>query len=189
MDRNANANGSYIDPRWTPTYLVTRKGESVAELYAQCEEFLRAFIGRVEGRRPSLSPSTSALAAVPNGDDGEHGEYREHGVGVGVGHKRVLLVSYAATTIVLTRALTGDAGLAGGVLHADDVGAGGVCCCCCSSSCSHSCCCTGLVYSARRHWAGRVDGPRGARGRGVPRGRGGALLGHGGLRDACGGRG
>ena len=110
VNRDANANGSYIDPRWTPTYLVTRKGESVAEVYARCEEFLRAFIGRVEGRRPSLSPSTSALAAVPSVDDGEDGEYREHGAGVGVGHERVLLVSHAATTIVLTRALTGNAG-------------------------------------------------------------------------------
>ena len=116
-DRNANANTSYIDPRWTPTYLVTRKGESVAELYARCEEFLRAFIGRVEGRRssrplspsPSPSPSSSTLPG-PSADDGEHGE---HGVGIGVGHERVLLVSHAPTTIALTRALTGDAGLAG----------------------------------------------------------------------------
>ena len=86
----------------------------MAELYAQCEEFLRAFIGRVEGRRPSLSPSTSALAAVPNVDDREHGEYREHGVVVGVGHERVFLVSYAATTIVLTRALRATRGSRGG---------------------------------------------------------------------------
>ena len=113
-DINANTPGSYIDPRWTPTYLVTRKGESVAELYVRCEEFLRAFIGRVEGRRPALSPSpsspspsSSALPVVPTADDGEHG--------VGVGHERVLLVSHAPTTIALTRARTGDAGLAGGL--------------------------------------------------------------------------
>ena len=125
VDRNANTNGSYIDPRWTPTYLVTRKGESVAELYARCEEFLRAFLGRVEGRRPSLSPSpapsspspsSSALVPAPSADDGQH---RQHGagvgVGVGVGHARVLLVSHAATVIALARALTGDAGLAGGM--------------------------------------------------------------------------
>lgn len=61
-----NAYGSYIDPRWKTTYLVTRKGESVAELYARCEAFLRAFLGRVEGQ-PHFVPSSAANAVpVPN---------------------------------------------------------------------------------------------------------------------------
>ena len=57
----AKTNGSYIDPRWKTTYLVTRKGESVAELYARCEEFLRVFIGRVEGQFLFLPSSASVL--------------------------------------------------------------------------------------------------------------------------------
>ena len=130
MDRNANTNGSYIDPRWMPTYLVTRKGESVAELYARCEEFLPAFIGRVEGRRPSLSRSPSpaqslslsasasmspspAPSSPPSSSSARPGPSAD--AGVGVGHARVLLVSHAATVIALARALTGDAGLAGGM--------------------------------------------------------------------------
>ncbi|KAG8845266.1 hypothetical protein FRB91_001910 [Serendipita sp. 411] len=37
-----------IDPKWTPTFLVTRKGESVPDLYRRGEEFLKAFIARVD---------------------------------------------------------------------------------------------------------------------------------------------
>lgn len=37
-----------IDPSYTPTYLVTRKGESVPDLYKRAEDFLTAFISRVE---------------------------------------------------------------------------------------------------------------------------------------------
>lgn len=120
---DTNTSGSYIDPRWTPTYLVTRKGESVAELNVRCEEFLRAFIGRVDGMCPSALPAAavvpstlpldpaptpaSASALASRAGQGCHG--KQHvGDGVGVGHERILLVSHAATTIALTRALTGD---------------------------------------------------------------------------------
>lgn len=37
-----------IDPSYNPTFLVTRKGESVPELYKRGEDFLNAFIRRVE---------------------------------------------------------------------------------------------------------------------------------------------
>jgi transcription factor C subunit 7 len=37
-----------IDPSYNPTFLVTRKGESVPELYERGEDFLNAFIRRVE---------------------------------------------------------------------------------------------------------------------------------------------
>ncbi|CCA69105.1 related to TFIIIC subunit, 55 kDa (transcription initiation factor) [Serendipita indica DSM 11827] len=37
-----------IDPSWSPTFLVTRKGESVPELYRRGEEFMKTFIARVE---------------------------------------------------------------------------------------------------------------------------------------------
>jgi hypothetical protein len=50
-DAHKHTNGSYIDPgRNRPTSL--RKGESVAELYTHREEFLRAFVGRIDGRGP-----------------------------------------------------------------------------------------------------------------------------------------
>lgn len=67
-----------IDPSWTPTYLVTRKGELVSDLYTRAEEFLKAFVERVESK------------------------------GVGGGHERVLLVSHAATVIALAQALLQD---------------------------------------------------------------------------------
>ncbi|KAG8833068.1 hypothetical protein FRC17_000073 [Serendipita sp. 399] len=67
-----------IDPKWTPTFLVTRRGESVPDLYRRGEEFLRAFIARIDQ------------------------------VGYGGGHERVLLVSHAATVICLAQALLGD---------------------------------------------------------------------------------
>jgi transcription factor C subunit 7 len=108
------ANASYIDPRWEPTYLVTRKGESVSALHARCEEFLRAFIGRVEGRRPSQSSSTST-STLPAGTPGtpgiaSAGSASQEGqeLGVSIGHERILLVSHAGTIIALTHALTGD---------------------------------------------------------------------------------
>ena len=63
---NANAYGSYIDPRWKTTYLVTRKGESVAELYARCEAFLRAFLGRMEGQLHFVPSSAANAVPVPN---------------------------------------------------------------------------------------------------------------------------
>ena len=115
-ETSTSTNGSYIDPRWTTTYLVTRKGESVGELYARCEEFLRAFIERVEGQRvfPSPFPSSSSEPAFP-----ANWEISVPGApslsldstcdpGVGVGHERILLVSHAATIIGLARALSGD---------------------------------------------------------------------------------
>jgi hypothetical protein len=49
----AHTNGSYIDPWWKPTCLVSCKGESVAGLCTHCEEVLRAFIGGY--RRPGPS--------------------------------------------------------------------------------------------------------------------------------------
>jgi hypothetical protein len=113
---NTNTDGSsYIDPRWKPTYLVTRKGESVGELYARCEEFLRAFIGRVEGQgqgqgqrprpfAPPSAPSSSSsvlpansiatpaaaggapsLDAAPSRAGQEYHREGDVGVGVGVG--------------------------------------------------------------------------------------------------------
>lgn len=39
---------SAVDPSWTPTFLVTRKGESVPDLYERGETFLQAFIKRIE---------------------------------------------------------------------------------------------------------------------------------------------
>ncbi|PVG03371.1 phosphoglycerate mutase-like protein [Serendipita vermifera] len=67
-----------IDTNWAPTYLVSRKGESVPDLYRRGEIFMDAFIRRVnEG-------------------------------GFGGGHERVLLVSHAATVITLAQALLGD---------------------------------------------------------------------------------
>jgi len=113
---------------------VTRKGESVAELYARCEAFLRAFIARVEGRRPpasasastcglpavAVAPSTPSVDAAPapaaRAGQGGHGHPHTHPhPGVGVGHERILLVSHAGTTIALARALTGDAALERGM--------------------------------------------------------------------------
>jgi transcription factor C subunit 7 len=67
-----------IDTSWTPTFLVTRKGESVPELYNRGELVMDAFIQRV--------------------DEG----------GIGGSHERVLLVSHAATVITLAQALLGD---------------------------------------------------------------------------------
>ncbi|KAG8812382.1 hypothetical protein FRC17_002044 [Serendipita sp. 399] len=67
-----------IDPKWTPTFLVTRRGESVPDLYRRGEEFLQAFIARIDQ------------------------------AGYGGGHERVLLVSHAATVICLAQALLGD---------------------------------------------------------------------------------
>lgn len=37
-----------VDTSWTPTFLVSRKGESVPDLYQRGETFLRAFIQRIE---------------------------------------------------------------------------------------------------------------------------------------------
>jgi transcription factor C subunit 7 len=67
-----------IDPSWTPTYLVTRKGELVPALYKRAEDFLKAFIERVETNS------------------------------IGGGHERVLLFSHAATVIALAQALLQD---------------------------------------------------------------------------------
>lgn len=41
-----------IDPSYAPTFLVTRKGESVQELYKRGEDFLNAFIQRIQGGAP-----------------------------------------------------------------------------------------------------------------------------------------
>lgn len=67
-----------IDPSYSPTFLVTRKGESVPDLYRRGEEFLAAFIQRLER-------DTSASR-----------------------HERILLVTHAATVITLAQALLGD---------------------------------------------------------------------------------
>ncbi|CAG8604114.1 6889_t:CDS:2 [Acaulospora colombiana] len=67
-----------IDTSWNPTFLVSRKGESVPDLYRRGELFMDAFIRRInEG-------------------------------GFGGDHERVLLVSHAATVITLAQALLGD---------------------------------------------------------------------------------
>lgn len=70
-----------IDPSYAPTFLVTRKGESVPDLYKRGEDFLTAFIQRLER-------TTSAE-----------------------GHERILLVTHAATVITLAQALLGDASI------------------------------------------------------------------------------
>jgi transcription factor C subunit 7 len=99
-DAQKHTHGSYIDPRWKPTSLVTRKGESIAEFYGRCEEFLRAFVGRIDGRDPRPSVALPGGVGTVRSGSGDKG--------VGVGHARILLVSHAATVIGLARALTGD---------------------------------------------------------------------------------
>ena len=96
----------------------------MAELYARCEEFLLAFIPRVEGRYPSSSSPPSALPAdavrgalapaIPSPNSTPR-TGQEHSSQVGVGHERILLVSHAGTIIALTRVLTGDEGIERGM--------------------------------------------------------------------------
>lgn len=64
----------------TPTWVPSRRGETVAEIHDRCIGFLQAFVPRVE-----------QLA------DGAH--------------RRILVVSHAATVIALTRGLIGDRSL------------------------------------------------------------------------------
>lgn len=56
-----------VDPSYDPTFLVTRKGESVPELYKRGEDFLNAFIRRLEASsetRESILLCTHAATAI-----------------------------------------------------------------------------------------------------------------------------
>jgi transcription factor C subunit 7 len=70
-----------IDPSWNSIYYPPRKGEEIDAVHERAESFLQAFIPHVERTLP------------------------------GEQHSRVMLVSHAATSIVLARALVGDRNL------------------------------------------------------------------------------
>ena len=167
-DIKANTNGSYIDPRWTPMYE-----------WPSCTRGAKSSYGRssgVEGRRPSLSrsharPPMPVFVRSPRGAQCCcRGARRRRRRGPQARPPRLACADYDCAHARADGRCGARRGGAGGVLHAEDAGAGRACCSYSYTSC-YSAGAPALFSSrdviGRRVWA--------------------ALLGHGGRRDARGG--